>query len=102
MAARRKGGDPRTPRARNADVIDRHHVPGLPHTSHADANMSARTTMDGFPDTRMLDPDNPTADEPRGQALSRLAEGHTPTPGAGQGIGAGRRRRHSKHRHDEE
>jgi hypothetical protein len=96
MAAKPRQGDPRTPRAKNADVIERHHEQGVPPSSHADAASSARTTVDGFPDTRMRDPDQPGETTPRGQARSRLAEGRTPTPGAGQGIGAGRRRRHSR------
>jgi hypothetical protein len=85
--------DARSPRARKADVIERHPQQGEPPATGTDANAAARTTRTGFPDSRMADPDAPTETRPRGQARSRLREGRTPTPGAGQGIGAGRRRR---------
>lgn len=83
----------RAPRARNADVTERHREQGMPPAAGTDATTSARGTRSGGNDTPMADPDAPTAKRATGKSASRTGEGRVAAAGAAQGQGAGQRRR---------
>ena len=86
-----KGG--RTPRAKNADVIERHREQGMPPAAATDASTAARGTKSGGNDSPMADPDAPTMKRASGKSASRTSEGRSAAAGTAQGQGAGARRR---------
>ena len=83
----------RPPRAKNADVTERHRQQGMPPAADTDASTAARGTKSGSNDSPMADPDAPTMKRASGKSASRMGEGRSASAGAAQGQGAGQRRR---------
>jgi hypothetical protein len=99
MATAKKGQgqrQSRSPRAENADVVERHGGNGIPRAAKASAADSARSTKSGRNDTRKADPDMPDESRARGHGKSQLREGRHASASQGQGVGAGARRRAGK------
>ena len=88
-----QGTTGRAPRAKHADIIERHPQQGMPPAAATDASTAARGTKSGRNDTPMADPDMPTTKRAAGKSASRMSEGRSSGAGTAQGTGAGQRRR---------